>query len=207
MSIQSRIFVSTLTFVMAAAVPAAHAQLGVAAGLNFDRLGDISTQSGAANFDNATGYHFGVFFDLGALPIAVRPGVFIRKAGDVDWNVTGVVESFDLTLIEVPIDVRIPLLQAPLLKPYLLGGPVVSFPRSNRDEIQDSFEDFLLSGSIGVGVEVKVPAIGLRLYPEVRYAFGVSRFMKDSFTIGGVSFDAEDSTRLSAVMVRLGVGL
>lgn len=192
---------------MAAAVPAAHAQLGVAAGLNFDRLGDISTQSGAANFDNATGYHFGVFFDLGALPIAVRPGVFIRKAGDVDWNVTGVVESFDLTLIEVPIDVRIPLLQAPLLKPYLLGGPVVSFPRSNRDEIQDSFEDFLLSGSIGVGVEVKVPAIGLRLYPEVRYAFGVSRFMKDSFTIGGVSFDAEDSTRLSAVMVRLGVGL
>ena len=192
---------------MAAAVPAAHAQLGVAAGLNFDRLGDISTQSGAANFDNATGYHFGVFFDLGALPIAVRPGVFIRKAGDVDWNVTGVVQSFDLTLIEVPIDVRIPLLQAPLLKPYILGGPVVSFPRSNRDEIQDSFEDFLLSGSIGVGVEVKVPAIGLRLYPEVRYAFGVSRFMKDSFTIGGVSFDAEDSTRLSAVMVRLGVGL
>ncbi len=179
----------------------------MAAGLNFDRLGDISTQSGATNFDNATGYHFGVFFDLGALPIAVRPGIFIRKAGDVDWNVTGVVQSFDLTLIEVPIDVRIPLLQAPLLKPYILGGPVVSFPRSNRDEIQDSFEDFLLSGSIGFGVEVKVPAIGLRLYPEVRYAFGVSRFMKDSFTIGGVNFDAEDSTRLSAVMVRLGVGL
>jgi hypothetical protein len=196
-----------LAFVMAAMVPAARAQLGVAAGLNFDRLGDISTQSGATNFDNATGYHFGVFFDLGALPIAVRPGVFIRKAGDVDWNVTGVVESFDLTLIEVPIDVRIPLLQAPLLKPYILGGPVVSFPRSNRDEIQDSFEDFLLSGSIGVGVEVKVPAIGLRLYPEVRYAFGVSRFMKDSFTIGGVNFDAEDSSRLSVVMVRLGVGL
>jgi hypothetical protein len=192
---------------MAATVPAARAQLGVAAGLNFDRLGDISTQSGAANFDNATGYHFGVFFDLAALPIAVRPGVFIRKAGDVDWNVTGVVQSFDLTLIEVPIDVRIPLLQAPLLKPYLLGGPVISFPRSKEDEIQDSFEDFLLSGSIGVGVEVKVPAIGLRLYPEVRYAFGVSRFMKDSFTIGGVNFDAEDSSRLSAVMVRLGVGL
>ena len=207
MSTLSRRIVSLLTLFLLLSVPGAYAQLGVAAGLNFDRLGAIRTQSSAATFDNATGYHFGVFFDLGAAPITVRPGVFIRNAGDIDWNVTGVTESFSLTLIEVPIDVRIPILHAPLLKPYILGGPVVSFPRSDNDDVEDTFEDLLLSGSIGVGVEVTVPAIGLRLYPELRYAFGLSRFMKDSFSVGGLDFDVEDPTRLNSVMLRIGVGL
>ncbi len=188
------------------AVPAS-GQLGVAAGLNFDRLGDIRTGSASTTFDNATGYHFGVFYDLGAAPISVRPGVYIRNAGDVDWNPTGTVESFDLTLIEIPVDVRVPLLHNPLLKPYVLAGPVVSFPRSDNEDVEDSFEDFLLSGSVGIGVEMSVPAIGLRLFPELRYAFGLSSFLKDSFAVRGVEFVVEEPTRLSAVMLRLGVDL
>ncbi len=187
--------------------PDARAQLGVAAGLNFDRLGDISTQSGSSTFDNATGFHVGVFFDLGSAPISIRPGVFLRNAGDVEWNVTGVSESFGLTMIEIPVDVRVPLLHAPLLKPYVLAGPVVSFPRSDNDDVEGAFEDLLLSASVGVGIEVTVPIAGLRLYPELRYAFGISRFMKETFTVGGVEFDVEDPTRLNAVMLRLGVGL
>jgi len=195
---------------LALTLPAAsdtYAQLGIAAGLNFDRLGDISTQSGSANFDNATGYHVGLFYELGAAPISVRPGVFIRKAGDVKWDITGSSEEFDLTLIEVPVDVRVPLLHAPLVKPYIVGGPVVSFPKSNDDDAQHAFEDLLLSGSLGVGVEVHVPVIGLTLFPELRYAFGLSRFMKDAITVGGVEFNVEDQSRLNAVMLRVGVGL
>lgn len=203
----SRKIVVALALSLCLAAPRAHAQLGVAAGLNFDRLGDIRTQSASATFDNATGYHIGVFYDLGSAPIAVRPGVFLRNAGDIDWDVTEAGESFSLTLIELPIDVRVPVLHAPLLKPYILGGPVVSFPRSDNDEVEDTFEDLLISGSVGVGVEVTVPAIGLRLFPELRYSFGLSRFMKDSFSVGGVEFDVEDQTRLNAVMLRLGVGL
>jgi hypothetical protein len=188
-------------------VPSVMAQLGIAAGLNFDRLGDIRTQSSSATFDNATGYHFGIFYDLGASPISVRPGIFILNAGDIYWNLTGAVRSFDLTLIEIPIDVRVPLLHAPLVNPYVLAGPVVSFPRSDVEAVKDSFEDLLVSGSVGVGVEVTVPAMGLKLFPELRYAFGLSRFMKDSFSVEGVDFDVEDQTRLNAVMLRLGVGL
>ena len=199
--------VSVLALLLLVSAPAAHAQLGLAAGLNFDRLGDISTQSGSATFDNATGYHFGVFFDLGAAPIAVRPGVFVRNAGDVEWDVTGVTRSFDLTLIEVPVDVRVPVLQAPLVRPYLLGGPVFSFPRSDDDDAQESLEDLLISGSVGVGVEVTLPGIGVTLFPELRYAFGISKFVKDSFSVGGVDFNVEDHTRLNTVMLRVGVGL
>ena len=73
--------------------------------------------------------------------------------------------------------------------------------------MEDAFEDLLISGSVGVGVEVALPAIGLRLFPELRYSFGLSRFMKDSFSVGGIEFDVEDHTRLNAVMLRLGVGL
>jgi len=37
------------------------AQIGVGAGLNFNDLDDIEAGSVDATFDNATGYHFGVF--------------------------------------------------------------------------------------------------------------------------------------------------
>lgn len=197
-------FVSVFLFFLVASAPIAHAQLGVAAGLNFDRLGDISTQSGSTAFDNATGYHFGVFFDLGAAPISVRPGIFIRRAGDLEWELGGVSQTFDLTLIEIPVDVRVPLLAAPLVTPYLLAGPVVSIPRLGDDEV---FENLLLSGSIGVGVAIRVPVAGLRLYPELRYAFALSHYIKDTVTVAGVQFDVEEQSRLNAFMLRLGVGL
>ncbi len=185
----------------------AHAQLGVAGGLNFDSFGDIETTSARGTFDNATGYHFGVFFDLSAAPIAVRPGVFIRDAGEVAFRLQETDQKFSLSFIEVPIDIRVPLLHAPLVSPYVLAGPVLSFPRSGNDEFDDSLEDLAISGSVGAGVKVTVPGAGLRLYPELRYAFGLSGFLKDSFEVGGVTFAAENTVRLNAVMLRLGVGL
>lgn len=202
-----KVFVLLIALTVTGGVGTAHAQLGVAGGLNFESLGDIQAGSAKGTFENATGYHVGVFFDLNAAPVAVRPGIFIRDVGEVAFRFNETSEKVNLSFIEVPVDVRVPLLAAPLVKPYLLAGPVLSFPRSSDKEFDDSLEDISVSATVGAGVQVTIPAVGLRLFPELRYAFGISGFLKDTIEVGGVSVGAEDSVTASAFMIRLGVGL
>lgn len=180
--------------------PPARAQLGVAAGLDFSQMSDINT---SANFKNSTGYHFGAFLDLGAGPIALRPGVFYHKVGT--YEVPTVEEDFDLSMIEVPVDLRWRILPTPLVKPYLLGGPVLTFPQA-QDDFGDGMEDVSLTADIGGGVEVSLPGVGLTLMPELRWSIGVTKYMKDEFQVGGITFTPEDDDRrVSAVMLRLNV--
>jgi len=181
----------------------AHAQLGIAAGLNFDELSDISG-SREATFDNANGYHVGVFYDLGLSMVGLRIGAFYRDVGDVDVSLDGVEGAFDLSMVDIPIDVRFNISSTPFLKPYIVAGPVLSFPSSGDDEFKDALEDVTVSGNVGVGVALNLG--GIRIYPELRYAIGVSRFMKDSFSIGNVEFETDELQRQNSVMLRLGIG-
>lgn len=190
----------------------AHAQLGVAAGLNFENPGDVNIGGGVeGTFDNSTGYHIGLFYDLAVGPVAIRPGVFYRHAGDIDYTQEGgpdveLPDDFDLSLVEVPIDVRFRM-ATPVVKPYLLAGPVFSFPSSGDDRFDDGLESMYVSGSVGAGLEVAVPVVGIRLFPEIRYAFGLNSFIKDDANFFGTDIEAEDSSKLNAFMIRLGVGL
>ena len=179
------------------------AQLGVAAGLNFDEMSDISGDR-EATFENASGYHVGVFYDIGAGPIGLRIGGYYREIADIEVDLDGLRGAFDLTMIDVPIDLRLNLTATPVIKPYIFGGPVISIPSSTDDDYDGALEDFAVSGNVGAGVAIKLGA--LRLYPEFRYAIGVSRFMKDEFEIGNVSFNSEEAQRQNSIMLRLGIG-
>ncbi len=181
----------------------AQAQLGVAAGLNFEDLSDISGDR-EATFDNANGYHVGVFYDLGAGPIALRVGAFFRDVGDVELTLDGVEDAFDLRMVDVPVDLRFNLTATPIISPYVMVGPVLSFPSSGNDEYDNVLADVSVSGNVGVGLAISLGS--LRLYPELRYAIGVSRFMKDNFSIGSVAFEADEMQRQNSVMLRLGIG-
>lgn len=192
------------TMLVALAAPStASAQLGVGAGLNFESLDDIQGTNTRATFDNASGYHIGVFYDLGLGPAGVRVGLFYRDVGDVDVSISGVSDAFDLSMIDIPVDVRFNLTTTPFVRPYILAGPVFSFPSTGDAQYEDSLEDVSVSGNVGVGVSLDV--FGLTLSPELRYAVGVSRFMKEDASLGGVSFSAGDVQRLNSVMLRLGL--
>lgn len=184
----------------------AHGQLGVAAGLNFDSFDDLEVGSSGATYDNATGYHAGVFYDIGAGVAAVRLGVFYRDLGEVALTVKGGGPEFlfDLNMIEVPVDVRFNLMTTPVVKPYLLVGPVLSFPNTGDDRFTDELKTISVSGTIGAGVAINVGA--LKLYPEFRYGIGVSRFMDDTLEIGSTTISSENEQRLNTVMLRLGIG-
>jgi hypothetical protein len=195
-----------LLLVGLASAPAANAQLGVAAGLNFESFDDLDFGSSSATFDNATGYHAGVFYDLGLGLASVRLGVFYRDIGNVAVTVAGGGNEylFDLNMIDVPVDLRFNLTATPAVRPYILAGPVFSFPNSGDDTFGDELETVSVSGAVGAGVQIGLGA--LTLYPEVRYGVGISRFMNDSFDIGGTTFTSDNTQRLNSVMLRLGIG-
>lgn len=201
-----------LLMAMAATPELTHAQLGVSGGLNFNQMGDINAENVQANFESATGYHVGVFYDAALGPIALRPGVMYRRVGEYRFpevNVPGDIDlpdeaSFDMSQIEVPIDLRWRVLPLPLVKPYLLASPVLTFPRA-EGELSDGVRSANLTADIGAGAEVRLPGLGLTLMPELRYGIGTTPFLKDEFDIGGATIRTQEEPRLNAVMLRLNV--
>ena len=192
---------------MAGAGPTAAQGLGIAVGANFAELSDIDTGDREATFDNASGWHAHVWYDLALGPVALRPGVRYMDAGGLfeDATVEGegpAVDDETFSLIEVPIDLRLRL-GLPLVSPYLVGGPVLRFPSSSDGE--DRFESFNLAGGAGVGVELGLG--GITIYPELKYTFGITRFTKESYEVGGVTITPDEDQRLNAVMLSVGIGL
>jgi hypothetical protein len=185
----------------------AHAQLGIAAGANFDSVSDIQDSGNVQDIQsNSTGYHIGVVYDFGLGPVSLRPGLFYRKVGGYDFSdVQGAnVDDLDVTAFEVPVDVRVNVFPFPLVSPYLVGGPNAFLPRSSEDSFDDDFEDVSFTFNIGVGADVSLPGVGLTLQPEFRYEFGASDYISDDFEVGDVSF-SPSSRSLSAYALRLNV--
>lgn len=197
-----------LLLVAAFTVGTTHAQgLGISAGGNFDNLSDIEGDA-QASFDNAASYHVGLFYDLTFGAIALRPGVIYVDVGafDADGDFASEVDKLDIRLIEVPVDARVRLGTAPQFKPYALAGPVLRFNASNDDFTKDNIKDVSVGAGVGVGLELTVPGVGLTLYPEFRYQFGLSDFWDDDIEAANTTFSPSDS-QLSTYMLRLGVAL
>ena len=204
--------VAALFFVFAlAGAPDAHAQLGVAGGVNFDRLSDIEDSDNTdLSFENATGYHVGLFYEFGAGPLRIRPGVFYMDVGSFDFQGESdpsdqIQEEFDLSLVEVPVDLRYTIFPLPIAKPYLTAGPVFRFNVSENEGFEETAEDFSFAGNVGGGLEISLPGSNLTLTPELRYSFGLTPVAQD-FEAAGFGFSAEDDeTQLNNFMLRLGV--
>ncbi len=188
---------------LALAPMGAYAQLGVAAGLNFASIDDIDVAGGRGNFDNATGYHIGAFYDLGLGPAGLRLGLFYRDMGEVDVSLAGLRESFDVSMIDIPVDFRFNIMATPVIRPYILAGPVFSFASTDDDDFEDALKDVQVAGNVGLGLSVNLGVA--RLFPELRYSIGLSRFMEDDATVRGIRFNADDTQRLNSVMLRLGI--
>jgi len=184
------------------------AQVGVAAGLNFDSLGDIeTTTNGSQNetLDNATGYHVGIVYNLGLGPVSLKPALLYRKVGSYDFSGIPDVDAdqVDVTAFEVPVDIEVTVFPFPLVSPYVLGGPNLFLPRSSDDDFDDGLEDVSFNFNVGVGADVSIPGIGMTLKPELRYEFGASDYV-DDFSVGDTEFNPSDR-KLSAFALRLNV--
>lgn len=192
-----------LAALLVTATPA-RAQLGVAGGLNFNDLGDIEGDA-TASFESSTGYHVGAFYDLALGPFALRPGVYYRKVGTYEFvGLAGGDRAFDMSLVEVPVDLRYRVLPLPVFKLYVLGGPVLYFP-SAEEGFDAAVKDVSYAVDLGVGAEFSLPGAGFTLQPELRYGIGVSDFTEETFEIEGQTITPSDSESLQGVALRLHV--
>ncbi len=197
---------AVLLFTATLSVGAAQAQgLGILAGANYNQLSDIEGDR-EATFDNASGYHVGVFYDLSLGPLSLRPAIVYVDVGEFDFESENIDEQFDLQLVEVPVDARFRF-GTPLLSPYVMAGPVFRFNASDNEGFEDAFEEVTVAGNVGFGLELSLPGVGLTFYPEFRYQFGLTQFFGDEFTVGGEEFTPSDDPKLNAFMLRLGVAL
>lgn len=195
------LLVLAITFI---GVTEARAQFGATFGANFDRLSDVGGGIDAT-FESASGFHIGVFYDLPLGPVAVRPGFYYMDIGGLDAREEdgSLIGSFDMTMIEVPIDMRIRMM-TPFIKPYGTLGPVLRFARADDDRFDDALNNVTIAANVGLGLEIGAPGAQVRLFPEVRYSFGISR-ITESVTLLGHGLSAEQDLRLNTFMLRLGI--
>jgi hypothetical protein len=191
----TRLFFPALLSVLlfGGAVSPAQAQVGLTAGLNFESADDINTSSGDATFENATGYHLGIVYDAGGPPLGARLGILYRKVGEYEFPD----DRADVQRFEVPLDVKLTI-PIPVLSPYVLGGPMIVFPRV-EDEFEDEFKDISYSVNVGVGADISLGSDS-SLQPELRYEYGLDKYTEDDFLV-----DSEDGPRFQGVALRLHV--
>jgi hypothetical protein len=188
-----------------ATVVPSHAQIGVSAGLNFEQAGDIKDATGTkAALNTATGYHFGLSFEFGTDRFRLRPGIMFRNVGTYDLSsgadAQDATREFDVSVIEIPLDLRMKVLPIPYVNPYVMAGPMVALPRSEGD-FSDATRDWSFSGNVGAGLSISISSV--KIQPEVRYQFGLTDYISDSFTVGSETINPVDSPEFSAFSARL----
>ena len=187
--------------------PAAHAQIGFSAGYNFSKLTDVDFGQGLSSFENAEGWHMELWFDIPVRNLAMRPGLRYVSAGEIfqfeNDNDQNFRDDFSINMFEIPIDFRFRF-NMQIATPFVTVGPVLRFPSGGKDEIS-GMRNASIAGGFGVGLELNFGLVSL--YPELKYAFGITRFTDETIQISNLSFSTTDTQLLNGVLVRLGVGL
>jgi hypothetical protein len=199
-----RYLLLALAFALAAPLAStnAHAQIipkfGATGGLNFGSL----SEAAGLDLDSSTGYHIGVFGDVGVGPLAARVSVLYVRVGDVGIPVFGgdLIDTEDATVsfVAVPVDVKFRF-PSPVLKPYALVGPEARFAVGDLADLEAETVAFALN--FGVGAELSA-IVGPSVFAELRYGLDVTGFAPG--TAGDL---ADEDFRVNAFYLRVGVGL
>ena len=179
----------------------AEAQIGILAGYNRDTLAEFLPENGFDLTELTDGYHVGVFLNFNLATFSIRPAVVYHRMPELVAMAGEERVRFDIDLVEVPLDFRIRL-PLPAVQPYVLGGPVLTFPSSTFSGVDDLLTARPVRAEFGVGVELDV---GFRLWPEVRYGFGLGSLMGSDVAVGSRVLQGEGEPRHDSLTLRLGI--
>jgi hypothetical protein len=192
--------------------------LGIVGGLNYASVNDVSIADAQTTYDNRSGYHIGLYFDIALGPIAVRPGIRYVQAGrlfsglsealrdETGGTVPDDFDEFDVNMFVIPVDLRLQL-PFPLVQPYAFAGPELRFPGASDSgaELSENLRDNEMAGNLGLGAQVSLPGLGITLTPEARYTIGLTGLMGETVTVGGQTFETSDSQKVNMFFLSLGV--
>ncbi|MYC89676.1 MAG: PorT family protein [Gemmatimonadales bacterium] len=180
---------------------AAEGQIGILAGYNRDSLAEFLPENGFDLTDTTDGYHVGVFLNVNLATFSIRPAVIYHRLPELVAMAGDEQVRFDIDMVEIPLDFRIRL-PLPAVQPYVLGGPVLTFPSSTFSGVDDLLSARPVRAEVGVGLELDV---GFRLWPEVRYGFGIGSLMESDVAIGSEVLRGDGEPRHDALTLRLGI--
>lgn len=187
---------------LACALPAdAEAQIGILAGYNRDTLAEFLPENGFDLTELTDGYHVGVFLNFNLATFSIRPAVIYHRMPELVAMAGEERVRFDIDLVEIPLDFRIRL-PLPAVQPYVLGGPVLTFPSSTFSGVDDLLTARPVRAEFGVGVELD---LGVRLWPEVRYGFGLGSLMGSDVAVGSQVLQGDGEPRHDSLTLRLGI--
>lgn len=191
-----------LALVLACALPAdARAQIGILAGYNRDTLAEFLPENGFDLTDFTDGYHVGLFLNFNLATFSIRPAVIYHRMPELVAVAGDERVQFDIDMVEIPLDFRIRL-PLPAVQPYVLGGPVLTFPSSTLSSVDDLLTARPVRAEFGVGVELD---LGFRLWPEVRYGFGIGSLMGSDVAVGSRVLRGNGDPRQDTLTLRLGL--
>ncbi len=180
---------------------AAEAQIGILAGYNRDTLAEFLPENGFDLTDFTDGYHVGVFLNFNLATFSIRPALIYHRMPQLVARAGEERVRFDIDMVEIPLDFRLRL-PLPAVQPYVLGGPVLTFPSSTFSGVDDLLTARPVRAEFGVGVELD---LGFRLWPEVRYGFGIGSLMGSDVAVGSQVLRGDGEPRHDALTLRLGI--
>ncbi|MEO0556570.1 MAG: hypothetical protein AAF170_00160 [Bacteroidota bacterium] len=187
-----------LLALLASATAPAQAQFGITGGANFSDLGDAR----AADFNQSTGWHVGIYGQAKLAVVGVRASVLYMDAGNAqllctnlfdECGLASIVPTAPVDLVSVPLDLqlRLPLGVGAL---YVAGGPDFRFPIEDGRPVFDA-RQVNVAASGAAGVELA------NVFLELRYARDVTSYAQD------LGADTVTDYELNTVMLRAGIGL
>gem|GEM_PF-4552488 len=177
------------------------AQIGVVAGYNRDLIEKFVPANGFDLTDTTNGFHVGVFFNINLGLIGIRPAVIYHQVPNLVATAGTETTPFDIELVEVPLDLRLRI-PVPVLRPYFLAAPVFTFPSSSVSGVNNQLGPRPIRAEFGAGFELD---LGIRLWPEIRYGFGLQALMDSGIPAGDQTLVGEGNPRLNTFTLRLGV--
>lgn len=209
-------FISRLVlpaFVLCLFLPVRPAQgqlgIGVIGGANFSSLSAMQANGALVSFDNATAFHAGVFLNLQLGPVGLRPSILYLNAGPLFEGATFLnQDDFDLAYVAIPVDITYTIGFGPL-KPYLFAGPEFRVLNSTGAplDLEENLQTFVMSANVGLGLALSLPGSSLRLYPQIRYSFGISELTDATYQVEGISIQTDGDSRVNMWLLSLGIGL
>ncbi|NBB73832.1 MAG: outer membrane beta-barrel protein [Bacteroidetes bacterium] len=200
-----------LLFATVLVVSPAQAQMGFSAGYGFNILNQPSFEGATNEFDGNGGFNVGLFYNFPMGRVALQPGLSLRQSS-LDWQLDEVNFSplqGQIRVVEIPVDVRYRF-PGEAFTPYVAAGPGFNFVHTAQHDMRLALDrpqgtTYFTSVNLGAGVEVPLEGLGMMLLPELRYSQALSGFLRESYMIRTVPFEADSSVRMSSLTLRLGI--
>ena len=172
-------------------------QVAISGGWNSEILYDIEATSQDVAVADSYGWNMGISYNWNSGIFGFRPGIYYHRIRQIQITAGDSTTAFDMDVVEIPVDVRLRL-RIKTVTPYLLAAPVVTFTSTANALVDGELKQAPWKIEVGFGLEI---ALGVRLWPEVRFGFGLSRLFKEGLEVGGTQVNP----LLNTFTLRLGV--